>query len=516
MANVLGYKLPTSLKPGLGLVSGELLNRVGSQLNSLVPALSASHQNSSMGNTPVGQPSVIIGVAEIVSVSSKSSYLGSFRYLDPADGTWKNSSITFPIDSSIYNSITGKAEPRYKVGDKIAALYDPRSFLFVPLHSPPDYSASLYIASESKTEPGPSESQLATVDATHVVLERLRGGSGQPDIFKPDMIIRSGSRFGRVTSSISMIVTVEEGDRFRMRCGTGKYSRAVMYVNNSGMSFRWLGRDGAEANAVEILQSYNTDGFSTITDMLPTAYCDSRYQDAPQASFQLSKDATDLSSGFVTFTIPGITKNRWVAEVTIFATVEQANIWAFAKIRNPSQESDSQNAPNSAATWVKPDSNGYHDAVMVMDHTGKTYASTEVLGVLLPGSRDMRIWLAFIDRWPAGTKDIIGEVGLVYGPVVYSGIEVTGDNGEMRPLWVCTIVKEEYIGTYDGDLKRGESADFRLLNSQFEPNDPEVKVNAVAKANPYKRDTYATITRVNGIMLANQLACAKTSPNQTQ
>lgn len=488
------------------LVHGSLLNSIGSTLNASIPPICASDMTGSFANMFLGDKPKIVGVAQITDdgdtgavvrgerqapAASFNKYLCKFRYFDATTFGYLNLDTELRIDSSIYHdlALTGGQIPVFKVGDAVAAVYDPVSMWCWPLMGPMPTENVISLAGNQLMElprgGSPVKAQQYGYNNAQFFLECSSNAGWTPYLLG---FAQPTEADGLNTMTATVILRVQHYNNLRIVGGVSKSSRAILTAGPRAVRLQWLGRISggmASANAAPVSKTQTAD-----MQVLNWSGIDSR-------TFGRTRDVPTITLFGGTYlrvemSQPG---DEWLVAVTVTVNTTLASLPNLIKLKKLNDDSD--NTPVADGKLVEPNDDGYHRGVLIRDINGGEHDD----------ERDMSCYLTFVDhRINSEARNIIAEQGMIYGPAQFVGVQ---DDG--KPLYAMNITKEEYEGrttTESGTAAKGAEENFELYNGDGTRSG--IFRRATLRWNAYKRGKMAMIWRLNGALVANQIECGTT------
>lgn len=484
---------------------GSALNRIGRAINSRTSGLATTQSSfSGLINQPIPTPPLKIGVAEITSsdnlcdvdpiegetqapCASDGKYLAAMRFWESDERKWSTEDEELRVDSSIYAE-QGTGIPKFSAGDKIPVLFDPRRNWLIPLISPGSQAERQpyrnFVCQQRQMVPR-TLSALYT-DATEICLEQQSSNDWEPLL--PSLLLQPRQPLSAASTATEVLAVVKGGDLLRLSCGTSFYSRSVMGVVEAGICIRFLSKiDGQNFVALGIPRNRSsTAGFTGLPEYSPFGYVNGATSDAPTADAFGNTVRVNAGAGA-----------QWLAAITIYAEVDKLNLDTFVKVFYPGDSESAEFNPQLDHLHQVGAERVHPGIVVDWDGTGFVDKPSTQPDV------DQSCWLAFA----GGSTQVAAMHGYCYGPCQRMGTFRGNVNGEesTRPLYLMNPPTEEVEGTHVGDLAKGASADFHVLNG--DGSDTGFTINAEVRYNAYTSGKKAIIKRLNGVWIANPVEC---------
>ncbi len=175
---------------------------------------------------------------------------------------------------------------------------------------------------------------------------------------------------------------------------------------------------------------------------------------------------------------------------------------------------------------IRANSKGYHSGIVATASASTSDESDQSAENSATTEDEAKCWLAFVDRYAinhvSSNDFVVAESGLIVGPCEYVGedeaptsVGTQSSDGsiiaepnaptEKRPVFAVTGYRELYHAKSTSDHAAGDNPKFRLYNGARQ--DSGIDVNALLLYNEYKKDKFAIVERIMGVLIANQVQC---------
>ena len=481
----------TNYPPAPVLPLGSLLNKYGSALNSLLPALVASRRNyNGIGNQSIGDMPFIMGVVEITGPGpSGNQYVGKFLYKNTQTGEWEKLDTEVTLDADMYDPA-----PEFSNGDRVAAWYDPRTFLCLPVNASTTSKSSNFKAAyvfrgnTNTTVPfvDVSDADSLYVDAPLVSLEQFIDNSWRALL--PELTVSNGPTYQSGGSgSVPIALRLQHNDFFRMTCGTEPFSLAEHQIFEHGVRIILVAKIGGSVSATTIHRRSRA-GVATLSEMNLVGV---------EASDLQAPVIEHIGAGVLRVTMAsGNESDEWLALADIWAEAQQSiGHPVFAKMQRINTGGTGGGNQTNGAICTPID--GYHEVLLADYNNGGNGAFNYPL----------RCFLRFTDWHDEEFGVVPAEVGKIYGPCQHHGTAAVGNF--RRPLLLAPRGHEEYIAKLVNPLTlpKGETGTFALFNRDRTTSGITRQAVALGSAIT-STSKWCGISRVNGgLYIASPLEC---------
>lgn len=478
--------------------TGELLNAQGSALNAAVGGFGGGGAGyNGLANQGSVPPGVLIGTAKITDASNSgglvdgevdapnkqnNKYLCEFRFWNAGAQVWQTHDIGCNrLDAGAYHNGTpgGGSIPLYEVGDVVPVWFDAQRNWLVPMHSPPEQTASYVFRGREDVEPEKTK-HAPYADSVNVCLEVRRGGNWF--CYLPELTLTCGGRYkSGMSASMPLVVALRHYDQLRMRCGTHLVSSGRFNVYEHGLRIIPLCRlNPGQSPGVGAMQpAYQS--LTMLKGLQQVTVTRNRWSDSPVVS--------PYEDGLrVEFTDPFA---QWMVAIDYWAEMRQSYAsGAFLRVAHEDK------ADGALLDAVEISNDVFAHPSGLMKYEGGTW------------NIGPHAYLQFVD-YQGDNFNVIAEQGRIYGPCQLVGELAVDETDEPdRPLYLCAIGDQEYLAktvSLNGTVAKGDSEAFQLYSRSEEPQG--ITVMAKAQFGSITRGKWCIVKRLNRVWYASQVEC---------